>query len=225
LANIVGSAMNGTGDGRSSLRGGKDALADKILAALPQLSEKQREIAWFILDNKHIVALASATEVGTRTHTNAASVVRFCQAVGYKGYVQLRTAIRQRVSSQWLAGLCLEKRLTSPIPENDLLTGAFGTDVHRAERSAVLADVFPGLRSRCNAAKDLNAIQEAQAVRARPIGMSDSELAPVTQRSDYPRVVLMDSALHSSLPVAAVSLSHGHTVTLSFGAQKQITQS
>lgn len=118
---------------------GRNALAGKIAAALPQLSKKHKEIARFVLDNQDFVAFASANEVGNQTQTSAATVVRFCQALGFEGYIQLQAAARERLSSQQAAVHRLEEQLSSPIPPEDLLTRVFAQDIHNIERTAVLA--------------------------------------------------------------------------------------
>jgi DNA-binding MurR/RpiR family transcriptional regulator len=130
--------------GTSALSKGRGAqpppLADRIVAALPQLSKKHTEIAQFILDHQDIVAFASANEVGIRTHSSAATVVRFCQALGFGGYPELQDTIRERVVSQWTDAPRLERRLSGPGPSEDLLTRVFGKDIRNIERTAELGD-------------------------------------------------------------------------------------
>ena len=124
--------------GESGSAAGQTTLEDKIVAALPQLSKKQKEIARFILDHQDFVAFASASEVGARTQTSAATVVRFCQALGYEGYVHLQAAIRERIPMHWTTVQRIEGRLTRPIPKEDILARVFATDIHNIERTAAL---------------------------------------------------------------------------------------
>ncbi len=114
-------------------------LADRIAAALPELSKKHKEIAHFVLDQPDLVAFASAHEVGVETDTSAATVVRFCQALGYEGYQQLQETIRARLSLQRTAVQRFEERLEAPVSQQDLLTRVFAADIHNIERTAVLA--------------------------------------------------------------------------------------
>ena len=75
------------------------SLADpreRITAAFAQLPTKQRRLARFFLDHEDVVAFASANDIGERTETSAATVVRFCRALGYEGYTDLQTAIRAK---------------------------------------------------------------------------------------------------------------------------------
>jgi DNA-binding MurR/RpiR family transcriptional regulator len=281
--------VNSSGGSQSSLIEGQDALTDKILAALPQLSKKHKQIAHFILDHQDVVVFASASEVGIKTHTSAATVVRFCQALGYEGYLQLRAAIRERVSSQWMAVQRFEERLAGPIADEDLLTRVFATDIHNIERTAMLTaddrlqaaaaeirrarqtlivgsglaavlveflgyslqmidlpvrsvtggeeplalalaflqpeDVVVGISFRRNPRDVVNAIQEAQAVGAQSIGITDSELSPVNQLADHSFVAVLGGVAHSSSPVAAVSLLNAFIAALSLGAPEQTAQS
>jgi len=127
---------------RDSLRSatGQGDLEDEIVAALPELSKKQREIARFILDNKGFVAFASAHDVATRTNTSAATVVRFCQAVGYEGYPHLQAAIRRGFPRSMTTVQRLEERLASPIPEGDVLAQVFASDMDNVKRMIELID-------------------------------------------------------------------------------------
>jgi DNA-binding MurR/RpiR family transcriptional regulator len=123
-----------------SLVAAQNDLEGKIIAALPQLSKKQKEIARFILDNKGFVTFASVHDVATRTNTSAATVVRFCQALGYQGYVQLRATLRDRLTEGLHEVESAGERLSGPLLEEDLLARVFATDIRNIERTAVLAD-------------------------------------------------------------------------------------
>lgn len=133
--------MTKEGRSRPASAGGQAAqgVGDRIVVALPKLSKKQRKIARFVLDNRDVVAFASASDVGERTQSSAATVVRFSQALGYDGYPDLQAAIREGISYQRTAVQRLEARLASPIPRGDILVRVFAADIHNIERTAVLA--------------------------------------------------------------------------------------
>jgi DNA-binding MurR/RpiR family transcriptional regulator len=122
----------------SGLAEGPDALADRIAYVLPHLSRKHQEIARFLLDNQDLVAFASAHEVGIETDTSAATVVRFCQALGYEGYHQLQEAIRQQFSLEQTTLQKLVRQMGSTLASHDLLTQVFAADICNLERTAVL---------------------------------------------------------------------------------------
>jgi DNA-binding MurR/RpiR family transcriptional regulator len=274
---------------RSSLAREQCSLADNIAAALPRLSKKHRKIARYLLDHQDVVAFASASEVGMRTQTSAPTVVRFSQALGYEGYIELQAAVRERVSSQWQAVQHFEERLSRPITDKELLIRVFATDIRNIERTAVLTadehlqaaateihrarqtlivgsglaaalveflahslqtidlptrsvtggeeplaialaflqpdDAVIGISFRPSPRNVVNALEEAQAVGAKSIVITDSELSPVVQLADYPFVVAMDGVVHSSSLVAAVSLLNALLAALSAGAPEHTAQS
>jgi DNA-binding MurR/RpiR family transcriptional regulator len=130
--------MDRSHEERPGLSEAPDVLADRIASALPSMSRKHKEIASFVLDNLDLVAFASAHEVGMETDTSAATVVRFCQALGYEGYQQLQEAIRAQLSLERTAVQHLEKRMEGPIADQDLLTQVFAADIRNLQRTAVL---------------------------------------------------------------------------------------
>jgi DNA-binding MurR/RpiR family transcriptional regulator len=148
-------AMDGSRE-KGSVPEAPDALADRIAAALPYLSKKHKDIAHFVLDHEDYVAFASAHELGLETDTSAATVVRFCQALGYEGFQQLQEAIRAQLSLERMAVQHLEKRLEGPIANDDLLTQVFAADIRNLQRTAVLT---PGDRLQAAAAATRHARQ------------------------------------------------------------------
>ena len=65
----------------------------RILAAASALSRRQRAIADFVLDKYHEVPFLSVFELAERTGASEATVVRFCQRIGYSGYSAMKTAL------------------------------------------------------------------------------------------------------------------------------------
>jgi DNA-binding MurR/RpiR family transcriptional regulator len=72
------------------------SVRENILAVFETLSPKQRQLARFFLDHEDIITFASANDVGEQVGTSAATVVRFCRALGYGGYADLQLAIRTK---------------------------------------------------------------------------------------------------------------------------------
>ena len=69
----------------------------RIVAAFDELSPAQQRIARVVLDDAVAAALSSAEALGRRAGTNAATIVRFAQALGFSGWAQLREALRGEV--------------------------------------------------------------------------------------------------------------------------------
>jgi DNA-binding MurR/RpiR family transcriptional regulator len=118
----------------------KQTVSDKIAAAFSDLSRSQKQIARFIVDNQYFVAFASSAELAQRVGVSAATVVRFCQNLGYEGYPHFQAAIRQRFSRFMTTAQRLEERLTTPIPEGDVLAQVLATDINNIKYTMELID-------------------------------------------------------------------------------------
>jgi DNA-binding MurR/RpiR family transcriptional regulator len=68
---------------------------EQIVAGFDRLPHRQQSLAHLIIDHPEIVAFGSAREVAARVHVNAATVVRFAQALGYTGFNALQSAVRR----------------------------------------------------------------------------------------------------------------------------------
>lgn len=113
-------------------------LADRIVSQIPALSRKQMRIARFILNNMEFVAFSSANDVGEKTHSSAATVVRACQAMGFEGYLDLQIAIREGMSLQKTTVQRLEDRLAHPIKDQDVLTRVFASDIQNIQQTMAM---------------------------------------------------------------------------------------
>ena len=102
-----------------------ESILDTIAAAFPDLPRGQRQVARLIVDNENFIAFASATELAEQAGVSAATVVRFCQAMGYDGYPHLRAKFRQKFRHSLTTAQRLEERLRTPIPRDDLLAQVF----------------------------------------------------------------------------------------------------
>ncbi len=115
------------------------SLERRIKAAIPRASRSHQKLARFILDNGLFIAFASATEVGDRTGVSAATVVRFCQSLGYEGYPELQAAVRSSLPTYLAKVQQLEKtppRLNqAKVPER-----AFNLDLQNLKRTMEFLD-------------------------------------------------------------------------------------
>lgn len=65
-------------------------LEKKIVKALPSFAGNQRKVAEFFLEHKDLLPLLPIHEVAKRVDVSEATVVRFAQALGYKGFKELK---------------------------------------------------------------------------------------------------------------------------------------
>lgn len=113
----------------------KKSVSAGISAAFPQLSKGQKQVARFVVDNQYFVACASVAEVAQKTGVSPATVVRFCQALGYEGYPDLQAAIRQEFLRYAATDGEAEERLTSSAAEDDVLARVFATDIENIKHT------------------------------------------------------------------------------------------
>ncbi|MEP7331946.1 MAG: MurR/RpiR family transcriptional regulator [Terracoccus sp.] len=81
LANRVGPADSRLG------------VAHRIAARRPQMSAAMDKIAGLLLEHPTAPLNLSITELAEQAGTSAATVTRFCRAIGYAGYVPLRVGV------------------------------------------------------------------------------------------------------------------------------------
>jgi DNA-binding MurR/RpiR family transcriptional regulator len=69
-----------------------------IRSLLPNLAPVERRVAQAVLDDPQGVAWRSISELARTCGTSATSVVRFCRAIGLRGYPDLRLALAGAVA-------------------------------------------------------------------------------------------------------------------------------
>ncbi|MGE5549474.1 MAG: MurR/RpiR family transcriptional regulator [Bacteroidota bacterium] len=70
----------------------------KIRGLYPSLRPSERRVADYVLANAGAVILLSSTELGERTGTSDATVVKFSQRLGFRGYQEFKIALAGEVS-------------------------------------------------------------------------------------------------------------------------------
>ncbi len=143
------------------------SLESRIKAAIPRASRSHQKLARFILANGLFVAFASATELGDRTGVSAATVVRFCQSLGYGGYPELQSAVRASLPTYLAKVQRLEKappRLKkSLVPER-----VFQIDLQNLNRTIEFLDPERFARAVAALSKADNILIVAGGVSAAP---------------------------------------------------------
>jgi DNA-binding MurR/RpiR family transcriptional regulator len=70
-----------------------DATVVRIRALLPSLPPASRQVAKYVLAYPAEVAAATITELSHASGVSEASTLRFCRAIGFRGYPELRLAL------------------------------------------------------------------------------------------------------------------------------------
>jgi DNA-binding MurR/RpiR family transcriptional regulator len=112
------------------------SLKERIANTLDSLSPKHKNIARFILDNHYFTSFSSASQVGEKNNTTAATVVRFAQALGYQGYSELQEALRSELPNYMTAAARMQKRMSAQKSPGSTHQNIFYTDIKNIERTA-----------------------------------------------------------------------------------------
>jgi DNA-binding MurR/RpiR family transcriptional regulator len=121
---------------REDLLNKRASLEDRILANIEQMSSKHKRLASFVLDNKVVFSFTTASQLAARTGTSAATVVRFAQALGYKGFSEMRSVIRSEMPSYMTSVERMQARLGRHPDQTETSDSIFATDIRNIERTA-----------------------------------------------------------------------------------------
>ncbi|RBM21109.1 MurR/RpiR family transcriptional regulator [Prauserella sp. PE36] len=92
--------------------GSRDApLHERVAALADGMSASERMVAEFMADHPEIVVSCSAIELGTRTGTSDATVVRAAKALGYKGFRELKRSMLDVLTRQRDLAATMDDRL------------------------------------------------------------------------------------------------------------------
>jgi len=117
-----------------------ETVRARISAIFSSLSRKQKQVARFVMDNEFLVSFASAADVAKKIGISTATVVRFCQTLGYEGYPDLQAAIRQSFPRSMTRIQRLEGRLASLMPEDNVPARVFANDIDNLKNTLELLD-------------------------------------------------------------------------------------
>lgn len=108
----------------------------RLRASFDDLTPTERQLASHILRNYPVAALGSTTALAKAAGVSTPTVVRLCQKLGFKGYPDFQSALRDE----------LEERLVSPLVKHDRWAGrAPQTHILNAFADAVVANIEASL--------------------------------------------------------------------------------
>lgn len=109
-------------------------IKDKILGKYDSLPKNQKKIAEYCIDNFDKIPFLSVQDVSTATDTSVASIVRFSQRIGFKGFLELRDEVAQTLQTQIekkeLFSLIDQKKL-----KDDTLTHIANQDIENINKT------------------------------------------------------------------------------------------
>ncbi len=78
-------------------------LFEQIVNKRDNFTKQQRTFADYVLKNSKALAFLNVAEVSKKSGVSGATIVRFCRALGFKGYPEFTKVIRQSVQSDLTA--------------------------------------------------------------------------------------------------------------------------
>lgn len=69
------------------------SIKDKIISNFDTFSKNEKRVAIFIIDNYDTISYYNGNEIAENANTSKATIVRFSQKIGYKGFIELKREI------------------------------------------------------------------------------------------------------------------------------------
>ncbi|GAA1385872.1 MurR/RpiR family transcriptional regulator [Catellatospora chokoriensis] len=123
---------------------GTDSVLARLRAKLPEFTGALRRVAEQVLTDPSGAARATIVELAERSHTSPATITRFCRAVGFEGYADLRLAIagetgRAARSAGWLVDIGREIEPGDPLER--VLGQIMAADTRAMQDTAAMTDL------------------------------------------------------------------------------------
>ncbi|GIG01434.1 MurR/RpiR family transcriptional regulator [Catellatospora citrea] len=123
---------------------GTDSVLARLRAKLPEFTGALRRVAEQVLTDPSGAARATIVELAVRSHTSPATITRFCRAVGFEGYADLRLAIagetgRAARSAGWLVDIGREIEPGDPLER--VLGQIMAADTRAMQDTAAMTDL------------------------------------------------------------------------------------
>jgi DNA-binding MurR/RpiR family transcriptional regulator len=177
----------------------------RVRAHLPEFSGALQRVAEHVLRDPAGAARATIIELAERSGTSPATVTRFCRALGFGGYAEVRLGIaaetgRAARSAGW--GVDLDREIRPSDPLDQVLQQIMAADTRAMHDTSVLLD----LRSIEKAAQ---AISSAR--RVDIYGAGGSALVGAELRVCLHRIGIDGLASAATLDVSDVAVGVSHT--------------
>jgi len=114
---------------------------ERIRAAFGDLTRAERQLASHILRNYPVAGLSSITALAKAAGVSTPTVVRLCQKIGFKGYPDFQSGLRDEVEERLISPIVKHDRWASAVPQTHILN-AFA-DAVVGNLQASLANIDP----------------------------------------------------------------------------------
>ncbi|GGH81805.1 DNA-binding MurR/RpiR family transcriptional regulator [Pullulanibacillus pueri] len=72
---------------------------DLVQQHFHQLSKGQQKVGKLLVDNPHLFAINSASDIGLKANVSETTVIRFCYSIGLSGFSELQKKVREQLLS------------------------------------------------------------------------------------------------------------------------------
>lgn len=126
------------------------AYKQLILDNISHLTKNQKKIAQFLIDHPEEIAFSSIDIIADKLNVGKATIVRLAQALGYKGFLELKTELSVKLRDN----LSATKRFKAAM-ESEPLTTDFITTIANGEIENIRATIEKLDRTSFNVAVDM----------------------------------------------------------------------
>src|SRR6266542_3615817 len=135
---VVGSQVEGVP------RAAADGVLTRLRSRLPEFTGALQRVAELVLGDPASAARSTIVELAERSGTSPATVTRFCRALGFEGYADLRLSIasetgRASVTGGWTMDIGREIQPTDPLER--VLGQIMAADTRAMQDTAALLDL------------------------------------------------------------------------------------
>jgi len=117
---------------------GEKMIGERIAEKMPVLSQGQKAIARFLLDNPRDSAFMTASQLGEKAGVSESTVIRFASLLGFDGYPEMRSAVRDLLIERFST---LERlRDYDRTQEGNYLHGAIQEDIRTLSEAQAMVD-------------------------------------------------------------------------------------
>jgi DNA-binding MurR/RpiR family transcriptional regulator len=109
-------------------------LFEQIHGKMPEMSKGHKKISGFILDNAQKAAFMTAAKLGEITGVSESTVVRYATNLGYEGYPEMQTALRDYIGSK-LTNVERMNVMNDRIGSDDVLEKIINMDIEKLRKT------------------------------------------------------------------------------------------
>lgn len=99
-----------------------DGVLIRLRERMPSLRLSERKVAHFVVDHPDAVRSLSIIELGDRSGVSEATVLRLCQALGFRGYTDFKATLIEDLAASQALGTALAGQAYAEVQEGDPLS-------------------------------------------------------------------------------------------------------